>query len=293
MFKTFEEACTKRVTYVVVTKDRSSFLKNALERMREIKKDEDELFVFDGASTDDTPDVVAQYDDLVDLYITEPDTSEGHAANKGYLLGNGRYVKEITDDDIIHPDEMERALQILDDNPDIDVLLCGGTKIRKGEKEYICVPPDVDYGADVGNIFKYGGCGVGWIIRRSAFARLGLMNPSAVSLDNDFLAQAMFNGGNVTFCRLDLYVHEIFDHSFVNSRTTRMTDDVKRIKKQYLRLSRTTRIRNATRVGLSRTPIVGWAGRLVLKVGRKMTSNSDPGPRGRHKVPPEWDGGLS
>lgn len=275
---TFEQACERRVTYVLVTMNRAAFLSDALESARSLVGDEDELIVVDGGSTDETADVVARFPDLIDVYVSEPDTGEGHAANRGYLLARGRYVKELTDDDVIHPDAMKQAIEVMDRNPEIDLLVCGGTKGRDGKTQVVWHPEGTGFGQSPNDPLRLGCCGIGWLIRRNLFAKVGLMNPNAISLDVDFTSQAIARGANVRFCRINLYHHEVLEHSTTRARRSPMLEDTLRIARDYA--DRSTWFRVWANV---RAPAVVRLSRLFRR-GRKQ--HSDPS-----QV--EWDGGLS
>lgn len=58
-----------------------------------------ESIVIDGASTDGTPEIVAEYDGLVSQFISEPDKGIYHAMNKGVALARGKYIAFLNSDD--------------------------------------------------------------------------------------------------------------------------------------------------------------------------------------------------
>lgn len=279
----FDGACRARVSYVLVTMNRSKYLADALERMRVLKMPGDELLVIDGGSTDDTAAVVSRFGELVDVFVSERDLGEAHAANKGYLLAHGRYVKEITDDDVIHPEGMSQAVAVMDANPDVELLVCGGTKLHAGAEQTIWLPPGTAYGRDAVDVFRYGTCGIGWLIRRSLFARIGLMNTKAVSLDKDFTAHAIHSGAQVRFCRINMYTHHVYDHSFTNTRRADMERDYNRILNAYTPLW--FRLRHRARLGAGRA---GKALGLRPIVAALRSRRSKPAVSDR-----AWDGGFS
>jgi len=102
--QTFESYCTKRISYIFSTKNRAAFLEKALDNCRKFLEPEDELIVIDGASQDNTREVVKKNADIIDVFVSEPDLSGAHASNKAFLLARGRYIKPLPDDDdYIHP----------------------------------------------------------------------------------------------------------------------------------------------------------------------------------------------
>jgi glycosyltransferase involved in cell wall biosynthesis len=58
-----------------------------------------EYIVVDGGSTDRTIDIIANYDDRIDYWISEPDKGISDAMNKGILLSNGELIAHLHADD--------------------------------------------------------------------------------------------------------------------------------------------------------------------------------------------------
>lgn len=211
---TLEAYASKRVSYITMTKNKVEYLQKTLEQHRELIKPDDELIIVDGGSTDNTRDVVRQYADLVDIFISEPDVSGGHALSKGMLLSRGKYLKQLSDDDIIHPEAMEQAVRVMEEHPEIDLLVCGGTRQMGDRISPVWLPPGTNYGSAVEDVFKYGACGIGFVIRRSTIPLMGLY-PIGTADDKEFAAEAIKRGANVKFCRINLFHHVIHEHSFI------------------------------------------------------------------------------
>lgn len=246
----------------------------------------DELIVVDGGSKDGTLRVIEENSDIVQKFVSEEDISEGHAVNKGVLLASGKYIKLLTDDDYFYREAIEKAVRIMEKNPQVDILLAGGTKHHGGQVGYVYVPSNISYGKSIDNIFKYGACGLGLVIRRSVFSRIGLFNPRAVAMDVDFLAKAIHLGARVKFCRLNMYLHKIEEHSAVASYNEKLFQDFNRIKKQYgvkddLLLNLRVQLSQLVFAKLPKS-----FQKFYLKSFKKESGKSP-------KIKPVWDGGLS
>ena len=73
-----------------------------------------EYIVVDGASTDDTPQVVAAYRDKIDHCLSEPDKGVYDAMNKGLALARGRWVYFLNcGDQLASADVLRRAATLL------------------------------------------------------------------------------------------------------------------------------------------------------------------------------------
>src|SRR3990167_5899291 len=126
ILNSFDKFSTKRVSYIFSTKNRPVLFEKSLRRIRSIVKPEDELIVIDCSTNEQTLTIIKKYKRFIDKYIHETDMSPGQGNNKGILVSKGKYIKLITDDDIFFSTAMEKAINIMEKNPKIDILECGG-----------------------------------------------------------------------------------------------------------------------------------------------------------------------
>jgi len=283
----FDSHPPKRISFVLVTKNRAPYLAHALERMRKLVTKEDEFILIDGGSTDGTRDTISRYQDIIDVVVSEPDTDATNAVNKGILLARGKYIKHLSDDDTFYPEAIEQSVRIMEEHPEIDLLLCGGTKERNGKVWDYSVPPGVNYGKSVEDVFRYkGASGVGQFIQRSSLARLGVLIPTGVNTDTEFVAELIVRGAVVRFCRINSYHHIIYDHSLTVRDKRGHGEDTKRLVKKYCSqwFYFKYRLRNLDR----EVPIIAglW---LLLKKGRYTSG----GMAKSHLRDVEWDGEFS
>ena len=229
---TFDSHNTKRVSYILSTKNRAKLLVKAIEKTKKLLGKNDELVIIDGASSDDTIQVIMRHKDVVSKFISEPDLNPPHAANKGILLARGKYIKLVTDDDRIYKGSMERAIQIMERHPDIDILDCGGVRYIKSTKkvEVVYKDPGINYGKKVSDIFYYGASGMGYVIRRSSLAKIGVF-PVELIGDITFLINGILNGAIVKFCRIKLFRQVIHDTNV--SLRPEMSEEIYKVVKKY------------------------------------------------------------
>ena len=68
METTFKSYCSKRVSYIITTKNRAIHLRHCLSNIKIIKKNRDEVILIDGSSSDGTHKVVKDFSDIIDVY---------------------------------------------------------------------------------------------------------------------------------------------------------------------------------------------------------------------------------
>jgi glycosyltransferase involved in cell wall biosynthesis len=209
----FESNLLKRISFILTTKNRAPYLRKALENISQLIGPSDELIIIDGNSTDGTKEIIQNNLQLIDIFVSEPDESQAHAYNKGLLLSRGKYVCYLTDDDVFFQKAVEQAAGIMDNNPEIDVLIPGGTKEKNGKEWYVYMPKGSDFGKSVESLYANSWCGLGFFIRTSCIAKAGLSDSFCVAHDSSYIAQCINAGLNVKFARIKMFFHPIHELS--------------------------------------------------------------------------------
>lgn len=107
-----------RVTVVIPTFNRASSLRMAIESVLAQTYTDFTLVVADNASTDETPEVVARYEDDRLTYLRRPENT-GLFENFQSSLRDVRteYALIVCDDDLLRPGYLEAAVDVLDRKP--------------------------------------------------------------------------------------------------------------------------------------------------------------------------------
>ncbi len=112
------------VSVIVPTYNYGQFIGQTLESIRGQTYQKWECVVVDDDSTDDTPQVVANYakDDSRIKYFHQKNQLQAAARNKGLQQTVGQYVQFLDADDLIEPLKLERQVAYLEQHPEVDII---------------------------------------------------------------------------------------------------------------------------------------------------------------------------
>jgi glycosyltransferase involved in cell wall biosynthesis len=88
-----------------------------------------EYFIIDGASTDNTLEIIKKHESKINFWVSEPDNGQSDAINKGLKRATGDIINWLNADDIYEPDALWKIAQAFE-NPGIKVV-CGKCKVLK------------------------------------------------------------------------------------------------------------------------------------------------------------------
>jgi len=109
------------VTIVTPSFNQAQFIRETIDSVLDQDYPNVEYIVVDGASTDQTAEVVKPYLSRL-TYISEPDYGQTHAINKGFAMARGEIVAWLNSDDVFLPGAVSRAVAALQANPEAAVV---------------------------------------------------------------------------------------------------------------------------------------------------------------------------
>lgn len=127
-----------KVSVVIPTFNRKAQLALALASAISQTVKPYEIVVVDDGSTDDTPEMLNEFArlhaDMRILIIRQENRGPSSARNSGIKAASGYFIAFLDDDDIWHPEKLERQLAILDAVPELALLGCATDtlKLAKG-----------------------------------------------------------------------------------------------------------------------------------------------------------------
>lgn len=152
-----------------------------------------EHIVVDGGSQDGTVDLLKEYDNSIDYWVSEPDGGISSAFNKGLGLARGDIIGIINADDFYEPHAVARAVEALSGGASF--VFGGCTYIDdEGRQEYI--RPAEDYIKHIDKFMPHIHHPTVFV-RREVYERFGGFDESLkYAMDYDFFLR-LFRGGCV------------------------------------------------------------------------------------------------
>lgn len=222
-----------RVSIVTISYNQASFLQRAIESVLLQDYPNVEYIVVDPGSTDDSRELINQYQNRIHRVILEPDDGPADGLNKGFRVATGDIFGYLNADDMLFPNAVSQIVQAFQKKPDASVFSGHGvivnTEGRLCRRVY-------SHRFDL-NAYAYGVCVLvqqASFFRRNEFYHVGGFNPSnRVSWDGEFWVDLALNGAK--FSRIHSYLagFRIHKNAITGSGQYRME-----IEKQHARICR-------------------------------------------------------
>src|SRR4051812_43591027 len=109
-----------RISIVTCSYQQGRYLDATLRSVIEQDYANLEYIVIDGASTDNSKDIIASHADKLAYWVSEPDDGQTYALIKGFDHATGDIQGWLCSDDLLLPDALTRVAQFFDTHPEVD-----------------------------------------------------------------------------------------------------------------------------------------------------------------------------
>lgn len=109
------------ITIVTPSYNQAQFLRETIESLLSQDYPNLEYFVIDGGSTDGSVDIIREYEDRIDWWVSEEDKGQTDAINKGFTRASGDLLCWVNSDDVLFPGCLEAVARcyIQANHPDL------------------------------------------------------------------------------------------------------------------------------------------------------------------------------
>lgn len=181
------------VSVVTVARNAAATLPRTVASVQAQRGPRIEHVVVDGASTDDTADLLASRLRAQDFWLSEPDRGIADAFNKGVALARGRYVQFLNADDWLSEGQIARAVATLEASG-ADFVFGDLVFHRDGRPSYV-YRGDPDYAAGLSRLLPPVNHPT-LLARRELFERAGLFClEHCFCMEYDWLQRVQRTGG--------------------------------------------------------------------------------------------------
>lgn len=187
---------------VTVCYNAATSIADTLDSARKQSCRDFENVVVDGASTDETLNVIRQFDDLPIMLASEPDKGIYDAMNKGIARANGEVLYFLNADDRLHdPEVLSKIIEVFRKNPEVD-LVWGNVVYEKPDgstyrRTFSHIHP--------GNLVFLDLNHQGAFARKRLFDRIGNFNTDfRINADYDWFLRALRSGASWHYADIDI-----------------------------------------------------------------------------------------
>ena len=132
-----------------------------------------EYIIIDGGSTDNSRAIIKKYENKLAWFISETDSGQADAINKGFERATGEFVAWLNSDDIYAKNAISSAVKELKSNPDCGMVFSNVLSI--------------DSESSIFNTMMYGNWGLGDLMQFKIIGQPGVFIRKEVLEDVGFL----------------------------------------------------------------------------------------------------------
>jgi len=126
------------VSIITPSYNQGPYLEQTIQSVLEQDYPRIEYIVVDGESTDNSFEIIKKYNDRLAYWISEKDSGQAEAINKGFARAKGEILAWLNSDDYYLPDTISAVVKCFEENPEV-VMVYGDMQAVDGNGQTINV----------------------------------------------------------------------------------------------------------------------------------------------------------
>ena len=110
------------VSIITPSFNQAKYLEDTIQSVLSQDYENLEYIIIDGASTDGSVEIIEKYTDKLTFWISEKDSGQAEAINKGFSRATGEIVAWLNSDDYYLPGIISAAVKTFQENPDVVLI---------------------------------------------------------------------------------------------------------------------------------------------------------------------------
>ena len=189
------------LSYILTTFNKLSYLKFTLPDLIRACKEDEEIIIIDGGSTDGAKEYLESLfqQGKIHQLVSESDYGEANGYNKGMMMARGKLIKIISDDDVYYYPAISRCKQHMLQHSHVHVVGSDGMSInaslaRKEFKKQYAVKEFRNW-KEYKTPFMF--CGLSLMLRKDALPLLGLWDCNFIIIDFEYTLRITSGKANI------------------------------------------------------------------------------------------------
>ena len=212
------------ISIVLPTYNGSKYIEKSIESCLKQTFTNFELIIINDCSTDNTLNIIEEFakiDDRIKIVNNPFNKKLPQSLNIGFEIAKGKYFTWTSDDNIYSLDALEKMFQVLEHQPEVDLVYTNYTLINdSGETTGIREFGDINVSFN-----KWLGCGGCFLYKREVHFKINGYNPAAFLIeDYDFFVRAYANFNFFYLYSNNLYYYREHEASLTTTQSTIIND---------------------------------------------------------------------
>lgn len=123
-----------KISIVIPSFNQGKFIERTLQSLIQQNYENLEIIVIDGGSIDETINIVKKYESKISYWVSEKDSGQTAAINKGFKIATGDIIGYLNSDDIHLPGSLNKINKLFQFYNEIDVIYGNGIWIDDNDK---------------------------------------------------------------------------------------------------------------------------------------------------------------